>query len=188
MKIVHKGEYGYIAYQKKWTIIRTVIYFAICMSIFAIGIITTGSRRNLLTIVAILGCLPACKSAVNVIMFMRARGCSSAAYEVLSNLNAKYFCLYDLYMTSYKTNYAVSNLTIAEKTIICLSEDDKADLNGIEKHIEEHLKQDGYKDMTVKAYNDVQKYCDRILQLEAMDLKPLKVQDAIMEMLLAISL
>ena len=52
-----KGTKNYLNTQKKYEIIRTVIYFAISLSLFAAGYIQTGRRGNLLGIVAVLGCL-----------------------------------------------------------------------------------------------------------------------------------
>ena len=85
-KKIAKGQYGYITQQKKWSTARTLILFALSLSIFIIGIISTGSKENLLTVVAVLGCLPAGRSAVNTIMFLRARGCSKEAKEKISNV------------------------------------------------------------------------------------------------------
>ena len=66
MKKALKGNYGYIKAKRNRVIIRTIIFFAISLAIFVAGYITTGTRKNLFTIVAVLGCLPACKSLVNI--------------------------------------------------------------------------------------------------------------------------
>ena len=58
---IAKGQYGYMDKQRKRVIITTISYYAISLAIFAMGYITTGSKRNLLTIVAVLGLLPASK-------------------------------------------------------------------------------------------------------------------------------
>lgn len=187
MKKISKGEYGYIEYQRRYTLIRTLIYFAICAAIFIIGYVTTGTRKNLLTIVAILGCLPACKSVVNYIMFMRAVGCSKEVYDVISEYASSLYGLYDLFMTSYSENYAISHLVIAGASIVGIAENG-ADVNKIEKHIEEHLKQDGYKGINVKIFSDVNKYAERLKQINDLSIDPLKTQDSILELLLAISL
>ena len=71
-----KGTYGYIENHKAYVAIRTLIYFLLCVGLYVMGYVTTGSNKNLLTVVAILGCLPACKSLVNLIMFVKAKGCS----------------------------------------------------------------------------------------------------------------
>ena len=73
----YKGTRDYLNTQKKYEIARTVLYFAISLTLFAAGWIATGKRENLLTVVAVLGCLPACKSAVDMIMFLRYKGCIS---------------------------------------------------------------------------------------------------------------
>ena len=72
MKKAVKGTYGYLKIKRNWVFIRTIVFFAISIAIFITGYVTTGSRKNLFTIVAVLGCLPACKSLVNLILFFRA--------------------------------------------------------------------------------------------------------------------
>ena len=62
----YRGTRGYLRTQKIYEILRTVLYFAISLSLFIAGWVSTGSRENLLTIVAVLGCLPACKSLVEM--------------------------------------------------------------------------------------------------------------------------
>lgn len=61
MKKVEKGKPGYLNYKKKAEILRTVIYFAIVAAIFLLGYTQTHTRLNLMTVVAVLGCLPASK-------------------------------------------------------------------------------------------------------------------------------
>ena len=55
MKKIQKGKPGYLNYKRKVEILRTVIYFAIVLAIFALGYWQTHTRLNLLTVVAILG-------------------------------------------------------------------------------------------------------------------------------------
>ena len=72
MKKIRKGCYGYMDYQKKVTILRTVLFFAVSIGIYGMGISSPGNNKNLLTVVAVLGLLPSCKSAINMIMFLKA--------------------------------------------------------------------------------------------------------------------
>ena len=67
---VKKGEVGYIDSHKKKVIIKCITEFGISIAIFVLGILQTKSRLNLLTLVAILGCLPASKALVEVIMIL----------------------------------------------------------------------------------------------------------------------
>ena len=65
-----KGEYEYPAYQTKVVIIRTICYFLLALAVFLLGYFSTKTKENLLTVVAVCGLLPACKSLVSVIMYL----------------------------------------------------------------------------------------------------------------------
>ena len=63
-----KGTENYLKTQKKYELLRTILYFGISLSLLIAGWVTIKSRANLLTIVAILGCIPASQSRVSTIM------------------------------------------------------------------------------------------------------------------------
>ena len=81
-----KGTKDYINTQKKFELIRTFIFFFIPLSLFVAGYITTKTKVNLLTIVAVVGVLPACKSLVGAIMFMKHRSLSKENAEKIINI------------------------------------------------------------------------------------------------------
>ena len=65
---INKGNAGYINSRKKRVLVKALVQFGISFALLAIGMIATDSRMNLLTVVAILGCLPASKTLVEYIM------------------------------------------------------------------------------------------------------------------------
>lgn len=187
-KRVPKGSYGYIDYQKKFSIIRTIIFFAISLAIYGIGYYSTGSSKNLLTVVAVLGCLPACKSMVNVVMFLRASGCSNLAWEKISQYDDKLIGFYDMYFTSYQQNFAISHMVLKGNMVCAYTESEKCDCSAGEKHIEQLLKQDGYKNITVKIFDNQDKYVDRLGQLEILELEDDKELDNMIRMFYSVTL
>lgn len=80
----NKGQKGYLAWNKKMSICKTLVLFAISFAVYAMGIWSTGSNQNLLTIVAVLGCLPACRSAANLIALLRCHEISESDYRKIS--------------------------------------------------------------------------------------------------------
>ena len=191
MHRIKKGEYGYIANTRKLTIIRTVIYFALCAAVFIIGYVTTGTRRNLLTIVAVLGCLPASKSLVNTIMFMRAKGCDEDTHEQIEGTlrdageRERMKSAYDMYMTTYNKNYPVSHITVYGNMVTGLIPGADTDtVNGCEKHIEERLKQESISSLTIKIFSDTQKYVSRLAKLSELEAgagpDPARILDTLM--------
>lgn len=187
-KKVSKGSYGYIEYQKMFSLIRTVIYFALSLALYGIGIYSTGTGKNLLTVVAVLGCLPSCKSAVNAVMFFRAQGCSEEAWERISHYDDKLTGFYDMYFTSYQKNFPISHMVLKGNVVCAYTESGKCDCNAGEKHIEQMLQQDGYKNMTIKIFNNLGKYIDRLSQLSESDAEENKNRDGMIRMFYSISL
>lgn len=174
-----KGTKNYLNTQKKYEIIRTVIYFGISFSLFAAGWITTGSKLNLLTIVAVLGCLPACKSTVQMIMFLRYRSLSRQAAEEIGRHSGKLAQLYDMVFTSYEKNFSIGHITVKGNTIIGYTEDPKLEEKAFYRHIDQVLKTDRHANASVKIFTDLKKYTDRLEQLKALDAEASNTEDII---------
>ena len=169
-----KGTKNYLDTQKKYEIIRTMLYFGISLSLFAAGWITTGERTNLLTIVAILGCLPASKSLVGAIMFCKSKSLSSQDAAIIEPNSQGLTCLYDLIFTTREKTYPVLHMSVCGNTIVgyMTADKDKSNKKKLldEKVCEEHLvpclKVDNFKDVTVKIFRDVNKYASRLAQMQ----------------------
>ena len=176
-----KGSMNYLDSQKKYEIIRTVIYFVLPLSLFVMGWISTGERANLLTVVAILGCLPASKSLVGAIMFCKSKSLSAEDAAIIKPYTEGLHCLYDMVFTTREKTYPVLHMVVCGNTIVGYMPADKEqtktkkllDEKVCEEHLVTCLKVDNFKDITVKIFRDVNKYTNRLTQL-----KELRVDDA----------
>ena len=164
-----KGTKHYLDTQKKYEWIRTVIYFAISLSLFAAGILTVGTRNNLLTIVAVLGCLPASKSLVEAVIYSRYGSLKKEAEAIIEANSQGLYCLYDLVFTSMEKTYPVPHLTICGNTVAGYMPDPRLSEADCVKHLESCLKIDNFKDVSIKLFQDAGKYADRLKQLQALD-------------------
>lgn len=165
MKKPVKGTFGYLKTKKNRVLLMTIIYFSISLSLFIIGYATTKTKENLLTIAAVFGCLPSCKSLVSLFMYCRAKGCSNEAKDLIESYKTELVGMYDMYFTSYQLNFPVSHMVVSGKNICGYTEQSKCDTNACEQHLSNMLKQSGFKDETIKIFTDSQKYCDRLMQL-----------------------
>lgn len=165
----YKGEKNYLHNQKKYELIRTVLYFAVSLSLFLSGWQLTGNRMNLLTVVAVLGCLPASKSAVETVIFFRCPGCSAAAALEIAQHMGELSGAYDMAFTSYEKNYYVAHLAVKGNTVCGYTEDASFEEKAFYKHIGGLLKTDGFRDVTVKIFTDLDKYTARLEQLRQLE-------------------
>lgn len=164
-----KGSENYLNTQKKYEILRTLLYFAVSAALFIAGYLQTGNRENLLTIVAVLGCLPASKSAVSAIMFLRFHSCSAEAAGKIREHSQGFSQLFDCVFTSYKKNYRVSHLVVRAGTVCGFTEDAAFEENEFYKYINDILKLDGHKNITVKIFGSLSKYTERLEQLKELE-------------------
>ena len=164
----YKNTYGYIDSQKKYEIIRTIVYFGISLSLFIAGYVATKSKTNLLTIVAVLGCLPASKSLVSAIMFLKYHSCSNTTYDAVEKASEGLNVLYDLVFTSEKVTYVVAHTAYRAKCLVLYAEN-KVDVNALEAHIQEYMKRANISGVNVKVYTDLKKYTERLQQLGALE-------------------
>lgn len=164
-----KGTENYLNTQKKYEVVRTVIFFAISLSLFAAGWIQTGTRANLLTIVAVLGFLPASRSLISAIMFLRYHSCSAETAAELKRRAEELSVLYDCVFTSYKKNYRVSHIAVRGNVVCGYTEDRQFEENEFYKHIGEILKADGHGETTVKIFTSLSKYTERLEQMKSLE-------------------
>ncbi len=181
-----KGQYGYIKRQQKAVTLRTVLMFGLSLAIFGMGLWFVGTKKNLLTVVAVLGCLPASKSAVSMIMFLRAKGCSEKVKEEVERCGEGLFQLYDMIFTSYEKNYQVSHMAISGRLVCGYTEDVKCDVKACGKHLDALLKQGGCKGVTVKIYDRLEAYCEGLENLGKQGAEP--APEEILVNLLAVAL
>lgn len=162
----YKGQRNYLDSQKRYEILRTVIYFAISLSLFIAGWVHTGKRENLLTVVAVLGCLPACKSVVDMIMFLRFKSCNAENADKIEAHNEGLNGLFDVVFTTYDKNFVIDHITVRGNTLCGFTQSNKFDEQAFYKHLDTMLKKDNFKEITIKIFTDIKKYTERLEQMK----------------------
>ena len=179
---VYKGEFGYIKYRKNIAIIRTAICLVIAVGLYIAGLIIWGTQKNVLSIVAALGCLPTGWSAVNLVMMLKAGFCSEDDHKKIEAHKGGLLINYDQVITSYETNYNIHASTVLDKNICMYTADKKMDISDCEKHIKKMISQSGYSSYSIKIFTDIDKFCDRLDQLEKLredhGIDPKAIEDA----------
>ena len=161
MKKTEKGTPGYLSHKKHLEIIRTIIYFGIVAAIFFLGYFQTKTRLNLLTVVAVLGCLPAAKALVGVIVRLPYR---SADRKIVADLSEKAGHLttsYDLVLTSTEKIMAVDCIVVSGSTIFGYTHYEKTDPEETQKHIKNILSENGFTGFTVRILREYKAFLAR---------------------------
>ena len=99
---IQKGDAGYLRRRKRLLILEAVVSFGLVAALVIVGYVTTKTKLNLLTVVAVLGCLPASRILVNLIMVMPHDSIDEATELEISAVTEELTVAYDLVITSEK--------------------------------------------------------------------------------------
>lgn len=182
-----KGQRNYIDTQKKYELIKTAILFALPLSLYIAGYVTTGSNVNYLTIVAVVGFLPACRSLVQTIMYLKYKSCPAEVAERVAEATGDLDHLYDCVFTAYQDTFKVDHLVVCGNTICGVTTEPTFKEKEFQKHLDKILKADNIKNVTIKVFTDVNKYVERLGQLQELESDE-KLTVSILSTLLSVSL
>lgn len=160
-----KCDFGYGKKHFISVLVLTIILLALSFGIYFLGVHITGDNKNLLTLVAVLGMLPAGKEIVNLIMCFRAKkySCPDNIYNnIVSVSNDKVYIRYDLYVTSYDNIFPLYALTCYENSLIGLSAKEGFKSDKFDEHINTLLSQNGLKVSNIKIFDKESKFIERI--------------------------
>lgn len=160
MKVI-KGTPGYLREQKKKEIIKTVIAFGLVAALLIIGYVTTGSRLNWFTLIAILGCLPAAKVLVGVISRFPYQSIDPVHAEEIERCTNHLTVAYDMIITSRDKIMPLSCAVVADESVIGYTNNDKVDPEYLSKHIRQILAQNQYGNVSVKIFKEYKKFVTR---------------------------
>jgi len=183
----YKGTRDYLDTQRIYECIRTILMFSISLSILAIGFLTTHTRLNLLTIVAVLGCLPASKSLVSLIMFCRFRSLKAPLADEFADHQGELCGAYDMVFTTNDKCYQIDHLVVKGNSICGYSKQKDFSEQAFQAHILPILKKDSFSNVIFKVFSDPVKYVERLDQLKVLSCDE-KNTNGIMETLKSVSL
>lgn len=161
MTRIEKGQPGYIKARKIKYFIWALGEFGIVAALLILGYVQTGSRLNVLTVVAVVGCLPASKMLVEYITMAPYKSINSDIYEELEEKASLLVRCYDLIVTSTEKVMPVTAVVIYGHTVCGYTESEKTDEAKCASYIKEMLKNNGYPKMTVKIFRDYKTFLAR---------------------------
>ena len=189
---IQKGDAGYLRRRKRLLILEAVVSFGLVAALVIAGYVTTKTKLNLLTVVAVLGCLPASRILVNLIMVMPHDSIDEATELEISAVTEELTVAYDLVITSEKKAMPVAAVAIYNNTICGYVPVKKVDVDYATKHIKSIMKQNQFDKVVVKFFHDYKAFLTRaegmnnIASVEQQDTR--KHEEMIKGLLLDISL
>ncbi len=144
---IKKGDYGYIKSQKMKRFWRTLGFFALPIAIFIVGyILNKGDRLNIYSIIAVVGCIPGCISAVTMITMWLRKPMSEELYKEIKEICGIQTMAYELYVTTQEASLFFDAVLFSgdSVTAYCDRTLKQDDINLLQAHIRKSLKLEKY--------------------------------------------
>ena len=155
MMKIEKGQPGYVKARKVKYLIWTIAEFGVVIAIFVLGYMQTGTRMNLFTIVAIVGCLPAAKTMAPH------KSIEPDKYKEIEEKAPLVTRVYDMVITSRDKVMPVDAIVISGHVVCGYASSPRTDETLLAKHLKDMLKASHYDKMTVKIFHDYVAFLSR---------------------------
>lgn len=163
-----KGKPGYIKAKKTKNLIYALGEFAVIIIILITGYVTTGTNKNIFTIIAILGCLPAAKMLVGYIVMIPYKSISDSTAKEITQKTPYLTSVFDLIITDKDKIMPVEAIVISDTTICGYAPNEKTDTERVSKHIKTILKSNDVDAGTVKVFREFKPFITRAEGLNSM--------------------
>lgn len=158
---LQKGTYGYLNRNKwnEWK--KALLMLAVPIAIFLAAWMIKGTRLNLITVAAIVGCIPGCNQVVHAIVASRYHSMDKDLYEATEAARGELPVLYENVFTSYEKNYYIDCVVIAGRDVIGYSSDEKLTASQAAEHIQKILRDNSYK-QNVRILKEKKAFLERV--------------------------
>lgn len=169
LKKITKGHYGYLRARKRTLLIRTLLLSVGVIALLIMGFALTHTKKNLLTVAAIVSVLPAANQAVILIAALPYRGREQEEYESVRAIVPKGVLDTELVVTSKSDKSMQLDYAYIHPTgIYCFSFDSKLDIPKTERYIQSMMKNNKL-NTHVKCFRDFKQFKKRLKELEPID-------------------
>lgn len=158
---INKGDAGYINSRKKRVILKTVLEFGIVAALVALGYWQTGTKLNMLTLVAVLGCLPASKALVEVIAIFPFKSINKDVAEEIAQKANLLTVSFDMVLTTNDKIMQIDSVVISNNTICGYTASEKVDTAFAAKHMKQMMYNNRFTDVSVKIFDNYTQFLTR---------------------------
>lgn len=165
-KFVAKGNFGYFQSEKKKRLLITSILFGVPLLIFFSAWIYNGTRMTIWTVITVVGCLPACKALLSLIMMLMRKPMDEQLYKQIKEHQGNLEMAYEMYMTFYEKSAYIDAFAICGNTVVGYTSDKKVDTEFIAQEAQKLVRKNGYK-VEIRIVKDLRPFLERLDSMNA---------------------
>lgn len=171
---LEKGTFGYLNRNKIYAWKRAALMLSVPIAIFLAAWIVNQTRENVMTVVAVVGCLPGCNQVVRAILASRYSSIDQKLWEQVEAAKGELPVVYENVFTSYEKNYYVDCIAVCGKEALGYSSDPDLEPEAAAAHIQKMLKSGSYKQQ-VRILKDREAFLRQLRTLAPAEPEPVLI-------------
>lgn len=173
---LEKGTYGYLKRSRLYAWKKAGLMLSVPVLIFLISWFIHGTRENVITVVAVVGCLPGCNQVVRAILASRYPSMDRELWEKTEAVRGTLPVLYENVFTSYEKNYYVDCIAASGRETVGYSSASDLDAREAAEHIRSQLRKSSYK-QNVMILKEEKAFLERLGRLAGSDPEPVPFKE-----------
>lgn len=137
-----KCEFGYISRQKKFQAIMLLLYIMIGAGLFLVGLLITGTRANLFTVLGILMALPGAKRVIALVVMVPRQSAGKERYDKMRSVLSENSTLFtDYVFTSTEKVMSLDFVIIYKKNVMGILGKDGQDVKYMTDYLQKKIEE-----------------------------------------------
>lgn len=158
---IEKGQPGYVKVRKINYLVWSIMEFGIVIALVILGYVQTGSKLNLLTVIAVVGCLPASKMLAEFITMAPHKSIEPEKFKEIEEKAELLTKVYDTVITGDDKVMPVDAFVISGHTICGYTSNPKTDEVKAARYLKEMFHNNHIDKVTVKVFHDYVAFLSR---------------------------
>ena len=174
-----KCEFGYIQKQKTFQSLMLLLFVAVGVGLFLAGLLITGTRANIFTVIAVLMVLPAAKRVVALVVMVPRKGVDRDRYEKVSQASGGGILFTDYVFTSSEKIMHLDFLLIKNGNVLGVTASSRQDVDYMKKYLADsvHKAASEFHTKVFDSDEEMLRHLDRLTQVEADEGRTEKVRE-----------
>lgn len=170
MKRITKGHYGYLKYKKKIELVKLGVILMGIVILLVAGYMGTHTRKNLLTVAAVVSVLPLANIAVPIVAMWPFHGRPQEEYEEVHKAVGNGLLNTELVITAHNEKpFGVDYVYIHPDGVFCYSSQKNLKVDALTKHLKTMIEGNELHTPTVHVFQNYKKFLRRVGALSSVN-------------------
>lgn len=159
---MNKGDKGYLKRLKRKEGLKCMVQFGMVFTFLIVGYVTTKTRLNWFTFVAVLSCLPASKTLVGVIVKWCIHPLSMDCVSKVEAGTEYMTVIYDPILTSKEKSMPLGCIVISGNKVFGYTGDKNCNIEKTTEYLKEIYSKHKYEKVNVKLFHEFTPFLTRV--------------------------